>query len=216
MKNNLILFLLFATGIATAMTQSSNGSPTSNGSPVKTMIIKEDYKDYDTIELERPEVVPGPQEKEILEEQEARLLEHMEKWEQERKRDLAKAIWKGQTETVKQLLKAGPLPEYEEKPLLFLATRYPKIVQLLLEANANPNSFHPRTGDTPLIDAVKRGYIDTVRILLEKNADPNKTDKKENRTALTWATKRLLGAKTQQRQALYGNIIDLLLPYGAK
>lgn len=59
---------------------------------------------------------------------------------------------------------------------LFVATssikRPTKIIQVLLEAGANPN-IQDKYGDTPLICCAKNGYLDMYHLLLQYNADPS-------------------------------------------
>lgn len=52
-------------------------------------------------------------------------------------------------------------------------TGQPRIVAMLIEAGANPNTVRPKDGYTPLLIAVETGERDIVKALLEAKADPN-------------------------------------------
>ena len=60
-----------------------------------------------------------------------------------------------------------------------------EMVQLLLDAGANPNAAL-LSGETPLMVAARAGKAEIVKMLLAKKADPNKTATRKQ-TALMWA-----------------------------
>jgi uncharacterized protein len=101
------------------------------------------------------------------------------------------ASWRGMTDTVKVLLAAGAdvntRDEYGGSPLNFAVSRGRlETVIVLLNAGANPNFHHTESGQTALIDATVRGYIDVVRVLLEKGAKVNDQDV-NGRKPVDWA-----------------------------
>lgn len=85
-------------------------------------------------------------------------------------------IWTGDAPTtIRLLVAAGADVNLERKDGGFpleMATRYPEIVKLLLEAGADPHKSQPRTNQTALWMAALWGNIDSVKRLLEAGADP--------------------------------------------
>jgi uncharacterized protein len=101
------------------------------------------------------------------------------------------ASWRGMTDTVKALLGAGADVNSRDKrgvsPLNYAVQKgRTETVLVLLNAGANPNFHHTESGQTALIDAVMRGYIDIVRVLLEHGADVNDQDQ-GGRKPVDWA-----------------------------
>lgn len=54
------------------------------------------------------------------------------------------------------------------------------LVELLLEAGADPNLCDPACGLTVMHDAAREGFIDSVRVLVAHGADTNLVDWKGN------------------------------------
>lgn len=50
------------------------------------------------------------------------------------------------------------------------------VAQLLLRHGADPNRADGRTGNTPLHDAARGGFVDTVRLLVQFGGDPQARD----------------------------------------
>jgi ankyrin repeat protein len=101
------------------------------------------------------------------------------------------ASWRGMTDTVKALLASGAeidaRDQWGASPLMFAVSRGRlETVKVLLDAGANPNLHHVESGQTALIDAVVRHYIDIVEVLLAKGARVNDQDK-GGRKAVDWA-----------------------------
>jgi ankyrin repeat protein len=101
------------------------------------------------------------------------------------------AAWRGMTDTVKALLAGGAEVNSRDQwggtPLNFAVDKNRlDTMKVLLDAGANPNFHHTETGQTALIDAVVRIYIDVVRVLLAKGADVNDGDK-GGRKPVDWA-----------------------------
>ncbi len=136
------------------------------------------------------------------------MFNTLKQWEQEAK-ELIKAIWQGNFEKVKSILASGVYPTLGDIPLLNISIRYPAIVKLLLDYGANPNVTHPKTGNTALIEAVRRGYVESVRILLKEGSNPSIKNKRRQ-TTLALATELKNKAKTDKRRKQYEEIIKLL------
>jgi len=82
--------------------------------------------------------------------------------------------------------------------------RRSQIVQKLLKYGADIDAKHPRSGATPLYDALYLGRYRTAEVLIAAGADVNATNK-EGRTLLALA-----------KQAGQTEIVELLLKHGAK
>lgn len=85
----------------------------------------------------------------------------------------------------KGALKA-PMPNGNSLLMEATGKGWSSVVDVLLKDADNINAQHGKTGETPLIQAVKSGDPDTVEKLLGKNADVNIADKK-GYTALDYA-----------------------------
>jgi len=101
------------------------------------------------------------------------------------------AAWRGFTDTVQALLDAGAEVNSRDQnggsPLNFAVSRgRTQTVGVLLKAGANPNFHHTETGQTALIDAVVRGYIEIVQILVDNGAKVNEQDL-AGRKPVDWA-----------------------------
>ena len=84
-------------------------------------------------------------------------------------------------EKAKSLIKDGANPNTQDHngwtPLHEVAQRnHLELVQLLLEAGANPNIPGGDDHYTPLHDAVEAGHVDVVKLLIERGADKNLRD----------------------------------------
>jgi ankyrin repeat protein len=77
------------------------------------------------------------------------------------------------------------------------------MVEKLLAAGADPNA-PLMSGETPLMEASRRGNLATVRVLLAKNANPNARESNGGQNALMWAV--------SQRQSA---VVEELLKHGA-
>lgn len=102
----------------------------------------------------------------------------------------------GCAEIVQQLLVAGVSPESAVQgiPAVFMAAclGHPEVIRILVAAGADADATRGegvpidsgkdvgRIGDTPLVGAVCRGFLDCVRVLLEVGADVNKADASES------------------------------------
>ena len=69
---------------------------------------------------------------------------------------------------------------------LAVAMADPEVVQLLLDAGADPNARN-RDGETPLIWAAQGGRGDVATLLLDRGADPEIRGGRQEWTALSWA-----------------------------
>jgi ankyrin repeat protein len=63
----------------------------------------------------------------------------------------------------------------------------PDVAKLLIESGVEVNTVVPYSGETPLINAVKKGRIELTRMLLEAGADPNALHRRTQWTALDYA-----------------------------
>ncbi|KAF4674296.1 hypothetical protein FOL47_009447 [Perkinsus chesapeaki] len=85
--------------------------------------------------------------------------------------ELLRAVRAGDHQRVSKLLKLGcrPNPEGASGPptaSFLLESNQPQVSLLLLEAGADVNAVRPSDGDTPLMQAVRRGDLQMVRLLL--------------------------------------------------
>lgn len=91
---------------------------------------------------------------------------------------LQDACLRGDIEIAQLLIAAGASvdrPDYEGLQPLHLAARhdYPDLIQMLLEAGADPNMHADRSHRTPIHRAASYGNLRTVRALLAGGADPD-------------------------------------------
>ena len=97
---------------------------------------------------------------------------------------LSLAVFKENAEIVKFLLLHDADVNMDEEPILYTAVNwydsYKKssfnIIRLILDAGANIDVRY--SGSTPLITAIKKGYMDVVKLLIGYGADVNYADKK--------------------------------------
>jgi hypothetical protein len=120
---------------------------------------------------------------------------------------LQRAVEAGQEDRVEELLKqdidVNERAEYGWTALLYAAAQgYPRIVQLLLDAGANPDVGNVH-GITPIMYGARYGNIEVCRPLLEYGADPDLQDV-YGMTALMVATR--LG---------YADVVEMLLKAGS-
>ncbi|MEL6559327.1 MAG: ankyrin repeat domain-containing protein [Bacteroidota bacterium] len=99
------------------------------------------------------------------------------KCEEDPRTPLATAVYYGQLDLVKLLIRNGAMVSYRDKrdasALIIAAERgYPAIVKYLIDNGANVNQKIADNG-TPLIAAVKGDHYQIVRLLLEAGANPN-------------------------------------------
>ena len=128
---------------------------------------------------------------------------------------LTLAIRGGHASAVKLLLQNGADPNKKApdgKTPLYMASEAPKhsarIVELLLEHNANPDDPIPELGDdTPLMQAIRRAADpDSIRLLVEHGASmtyPNKEGETAQSLAdksTNWAVQKSLRPKDEQPQ----------------
>jgi hypothetical protein len=104
---------------------------------------------------------------------------------------LHRAVEAGKTEVVEDLIKqdvdVNESAEFGWTALLYASAQgYPRIVQLLLDAGANPDIGNVH-GVTPLMYGARYGNIEVCTLLLENGANPNLQDK-YGMTALMVAT----------------------------
>jgi ankyrin repeat protein len=102
------------------------------------------------------------------------------------------AVHLGDRETAVLLIRAGALVNAANDngvtPLSLACTNgSAAIVDLLLNAGANPNTTSPVTGETVLMTAARTGVVDVVRMLVDRGADVNATEPQLGQTALMWA-----------------------------
>lgn len=92
-----------------------------------------------------------------------------------REDELSSAAATGNVDRVGILLQAGvdvnAVNEYGRTPLQVMMMGSTRVAQLLLKHGANPNLSDESTGDTPLHDAARQGFLDTVKVLIEFDAD---------------------------------------------
>jgi len=127
---------------------------------------------------------------------------------------IIEAIKKGNPELVQALLTAGAQVDAQDPEGLtaFLyACQYRDIrsIKLLAQAQANVNIKNPRTGKTPLIDAVLRNNYELTRIILDVGADIDAKDD-QGKTALYYAKKTLETARYERIIDELNKIIALL------
>ena len=97
---------------------------------------------------------------------------------------LSLAVFKENAEIVKFLLLHDADVNMDEEPILYTAVNwydsYKKssfnIIRLILDAGADIDVRY--SGSTPLITAIKKGYMDVVKLLIGYGADVNYADKK--------------------------------------
>jgi ankyrin repeat protein len=117
------------------------------------------------------------------------------------------ATYAGNIETIKVLLKKGADPNtknYNDETPLFSLKATPEILNLLLDAGANPNIQLKDSGNTPLIKAVSLKREQNIKILLQKGA---------NIHLKNWGGQTALMTATWLK---HNNIINLLKQAGAK
>lgn len=99
--------------------------------------------------------------------------------------DLTTAAATGNTEAVQLLLRSGAhvngLNKFGYSALQVMMMGSLSVAQLLLTSGADPNVRDRDTGDTPLHDAARTGFVDTVRLLVQFQADPKAKNKKDCR-----------------------------------
>jgi uncharacterized protein len=125
--------------------------------------------------------------------------------------NLIDAAFKGDIDTVKQLLDKGVNPNSKdsdgETALHYAALKgRTEVVMLLLKKGANPN-IKDKDGGTPLMSAAWGGHADVAKLLLAKGANPNAKAKSST------------GSVTALSQAkIRGNndVVELLKKAGAK
>ena len=110
----------------------------------------------------------------------------------ERKTALILAVWAQYEPIVRTLLQRGVAVDHQDKDgdtAVHGAALYgnAKIMELLLDARANPN-LKNRVGGTPLMWAAAYGHGEVVGILLNRGADPKLKDV-DGITAAGWAGK---------------------------
>ena len=90
----------------------------------------------------------------------------------------------------------------------------PKIVKILLLANADPNAV---TDDrfTALMMAAQEGHTEIVKMLLAARANPNAITN-DGKNVLSFAEYGFSQAKTQEERKAYQQIIEMLKAAGAK
>ena len=111
--------------------------------------------------------------------------------------DLAVAAGLGQLGETARLLPSASAER--QKMALALASMHghARIVQLLLDAGAEPNQYNPdgfHAHSTPLHQAVSAGHAETVRLLVERGARLDVRDRIFDGTPLDWA---LYGQRTE-------------------
>ena len=106
------------------------------------------------------------------------LTIHLVNAKQNNTNGLMLAAGNGQIEVARQLIKASaPINaayDINYTALLVAAVRgYTQMVELLLQAGADPNIMHQEAVSTPLSQASSKGFFDIVQLLLRYNANPN-------------------------------------------
>ncbi|XP_028833291.1 cyclin-dependent kinase 4 inhibitor B [Denticeps clupeoides] len=99
--------------------------------------------------------------------------------------ELTSAAATGDARRVQSLLQSGADPNRVNKfgrtPLQVMMAGSAAVALLLLQHGGDPNLPDRSTGDTPLHDAARGGFLDTVRALVEFHADPRITDNRGRR-----------------------------------
>ncbi len=117
---------------------------------------------------------------------------------------LHSATYAGNIETMKLLIKKGAdanTKNYNNETPLFSIKATPEILNLLLDAGANPNVQLKDSGNTPLIKAVMLKREQNIKVLLQRGANVH---------IKNW------GGQTALMFARRDNIIKLLKQAGAK